>query len=181
MPIGALGGKANIMNNLAPDGNVYQAGTLSGNPIAMAAGLKTLEIISRKNFFKELHNKASYLLDGLKAQAKAQNFPLSIDYQGGMFGLYFNNKDKLRSYTDIKKSNLKVFIDFSQIHASKRNLFCSIYLRSGFYFRITYEKTLGPHTPKVLADLSNIIYQDNLNICNISSCWASFVKGINFV
>ena len=147
LPIGALGGKANIMNNLAPDGNVYQAGTLSGNPITMAAGLKTLEIISRKNFFKELHNKASYLLDNLKAQAQAQGFPLSTDYQGGMFGLYFTNKEKLRSYTDIKKSNLKVFIDFHRYMLQKGIFFAPSIYEAGFISASHTRKHLD-HTQK---------------------------------
>ena len=70
MPVGAFGGKADIMNHISPDGPVYQAGTLSGNPVAMAAGLKTLELLSQPNFYENLTVKVKSLLIGLKNVAR---------------------------------------------------------------------------------------------------------------
>ena len=76
MPVGAFGGKREIMNHIAPLGPVYQAGTLSGNPVAMAAGLKNLEIISRPGFFEELTQRTTQLLEGLSAAAEANDIPM---------------------------------------------------------------------------------------------------------
>ena len=89
MPMAAFGGKKEIMNKLAPLGNVYQAGTLSGNPVAVAAGLKTLEIISREGFYECLTGQTEKLMAGLKQAADKANIPFAVDSVGGMFGFYF--------------------------------------------------------------------------------------------
>ena len=91
MPVGAFGGKENIMSHISPDGPIYQAGTLSGNPIAMTAGLATLELISAKGFHKSLKQKTEMLVDGI-IESAAENVPLTINYVCGMFGLFFNPK-----------------------------------------------------------------------------------------
>jgi len=111
LPVGAFGGKSKIMNYLAPDGPVYQAGTLSGNPLAMHCGLETLKIISKKHFFTKLSNKTKDFTNSLNEIALEQNFPFNADSEGGMFGLYFTQK-KPSNIEDIKKSNLKVFNSF---------------------------------------------------------------------
>lgn len=92
MPVGAFGGKRNIMEQIAPLGGVYQAGTLSGNPVAMAAGLKTLELISKKGFYEDLAAKTTQLLQGLEQQARQANIPLTTNQVGGMFGIFFTDK-----------------------------------------------------------------------------------------
>ena len=94
MPVGAFGGKENIMSHISPDGPIYQAGTLSGNPIAMTAGLATLELISTKEFHKSLKQKTKMLVDGI-IESAAENVPLTINYVCGMFGLFFNPKEKV--------------------------------------------------------------------------------------
>ncbi|QWD64292.1 glutamate-1-semialdehyde 2,1-aminomutase [Polynucleobacter sp. MWH-UH2A] len=111
MPIAAFGGKKEIMSKLAPLGNVYQAGTLSGNPVAVAAGLKTLEIISRAGFFECLTGQTKKLMTGLKQAADKANILFSVDSVGGMFGFYFA-KDVPTSYEAVTKTNIDTFKKF---------------------------------------------------------------------
>ena len=111
LPVGAFGGKSKIMDMLAPDGPIYQAGTLSGNPLAMNCGLETLKIISKKNFFKKLSTKTKSFTDNLNKIANDYKYDFHADSEGGMFGLYFTNK-KPKNIEDIKKSNLDEFNRF---------------------------------------------------------------------
>ena len=98
MPVGAFGGRADIMSHISPDGPVYQAGTLSGNPVAMAAGIKTLELISAPNFFENLTVKTKSLLIGLKNVAQSADIPLCTQGAGGMFGFFFTEADQVNSF-----------------------------------------------------------------------------------
>ncbi len=98
MPVGAFGGSAEIMSHISPEGPVYQAGTLSGNPVAMAAGLKTLDLISTPNFFEGLTVKVKSLLLGLKSAADAANIPVATQGVGGMFGLFFTDAERVESF-----------------------------------------------------------------------------------
>ncbi|MEW8319080.1 MAG: glutamate-1-semialdehyde 2,1-aminomutase [Candidatus Thiodiazotropha sp.] len=91
MPVGAFGGRLDIMQRIAPLGPVYQAGTLSGNPVAMTAGLKTLELISAPGFFERLGDKVERLVDGIMQQAEAAGIALAENRVGGMFGLFFSD------------------------------------------------------------------------------------------
>jgi len=100
MPVGAFGGKAEIMDYISPDGPVYQAGTLSGNPVAMAAGIKTLELISEPNFFDNLTVKVKSLLIGLKNVAQSADVDLVTVGVGGMFGLFFTDIERVTSFDD---------------------------------------------------------------------------------
>ena len=111
MPMAAFGGKKEIMSKLAPQGNVYQAGTLSGNPVAVAAGLKTLEIISREGFYECLTGQTKKLMAGLKAAADRNNIPFSVDSVGGMFGFYFTDQVPA-SYEAVTKTNIDAFKKF---------------------------------------------------------------------
>ena len=108
MPMAAFGGKKEIMQKLAPIGNVYQAGTLSGNPVAVAAGMKTLEIISRDGFFDCLSDQTSKLMAGMKQAADAAGIPFSTDSVGGMFGFYFTDQVPT-SFDAVTKSNIDAF------------------------------------------------------------------------
>ena len=92
MPIGAFGGRADIMSCISPLGGVYQAGTLSGNPVAVAAGLTTLRLIQAPGFHDALGRKAASLVEGLVSAARDAGVPFSADSVGGMFGLYFGDK-----------------------------------------------------------------------------------------
>ena len=111
LPVGAFGGKSKIMDMLAPDGPIYQAGTLSGNPLAMNCGLETLKIISKNNFFNKLSAKTKSFAEHLNKIATDYKYDFHADSEGGMFGLYFTNK-KPKNIEDIKKSNLDEFNRF---------------------------------------------------------------------
>lgn len=111
MPLAAFGGKREIMNCISPLGGVYQAGTLSGNPIAVAAGLKTLEIIQRPQFYENLSARCQQLTTGLIQAAQENGVVFSADAVGGMFGLYFA-KEHPKSYADMAASNIDGFKTF---------------------------------------------------------------------
>jgi glutamate-1-semialdehyde 2,1-aminomutase len=112
MPVGAFGGKREIMNHIAPLGPVYQAGTLSGNPVAMAAGLKNLEIISRPGFFEELTRRTSQLLEGLLAAAEANDIPMRANQVGAMFGLFFTDQPEVTSFNQVSACDVERFKKF---------------------------------------------------------------------
>ena len=101
MPVGAFGGRAEIMGHLAPDGPVYQAGTLSGNPVAMAAGLAALEELSKDGFYEQLTAQTTYLLEGIEAQAKKHGVQLTTSQAGGMFGIFFTDQDTVTSFEQV--------------------------------------------------------------------------------
>ena len=105
MPVGAFGGKENIMNHIAPNGPIYQAGTLSGNPIAMSAGLTTLNLISSEDFFNLLEHKTKILVDGITKSAEKIGVPLAMNYVGGMFGLFFTNEKTIDSFEKVINCN----------------------------------------------------------------------------
>ena len=111
MPVAAVGGKKEIMDCISPLGGVYQAGTLSGNPIAVAAGLKTLEIIQRPNFYEDLSARTAQLAQGLTQAAQNAGVTFSADSVGGMFGLYFANQFP-KTYADMAASNVDGFKQF---------------------------------------------------------------------
>jgi glutamate-1-semialdehyde 2,1-aminomutase len=111
MPMAAFGGKKEIMSKLAPLGNVYQAGTLSGNPVAVAAGLKTLEIVSRAGFYDCLTTQTQKLMAGLKQAADKAGIPFTVDSVGGMFGFYFVDKVPT-TFEAATKMNIEAFKKF---------------------------------------------------------------------
>ena len=110
MPMAAFGGKKEIMSKLAPLGAVYQAGTLSGNPVAVAAGLKTLEIVAREGFYECLAGQTQKLMSGLKMAADQANIPFAVDSVGGMFGFYFTSAIPT-SFIEVTQSNIEAFKD----------------------------------------------------------------------
>ena len=112
MPVGCFGGKRAIMQHIAPLGPVYQAGTLSGNPLAMAAGLTTLKLISRPGFHSELSDYTSRLLAGLQERADAAGIPFVTTQAGGMFGLYFSGADDIVTFEDVMASDAERFKRF---------------------------------------------------------------------
>ncbi len=111
MPLAAFGGRKDIMECISPLGGVYQAGTLSGNPIAVAAGLKTLEIIQREGFYENLTALTQRLANGIADAAKAHSVEFTADSVGGMFGLYFANHAP-QNYADMARSNIEGFKHF---------------------------------------------------------------------
>ncbi|MDO9162446.1 MAG: glutamate-1-semialdehyde 2,1-aminomutase [Methylococcaceae bacterium] len=112
MPVGAFGGRRNIMEQLAPLGPVYQAGTLSGNPVAMAAGLKTLELIDQPGFYETLTAKTQKLTSGLKACAGQAGIALSTNSVGGMFGLFFTDQPQVTRFAQVMQCDQNLFKRF---------------------------------------------------------------------
>lgn len=112
MPVGAFGGKREIMEYIAPLGPVYQAGTLSGNPIAMAAGLTTLNLISEPGFFENLTNQTEKLVNGLKARAEKANIPLSTNQAGAMFGFFFTEEKNISRFEQVSACDAERFKKF---------------------------------------------------------------------
>ncbi len=111
MPVGAYGGRADLMQQIAPSGPIYQAGTLSGNPVAMAAGLATLELIQAEGFYQSLEQKTNQLCDGLEQAARAAGVPVTTNRSCAMFGLFFTDK-KVESYADAIACDTQAFNRF---------------------------------------------------------------------
>ena len=101
MPVGAFGGRAEIMDQVAPEGPVYQAGTLSGNPVAMCAGLATLELISGPGFYDQLEDKVGALMQGLKDVAATNRIPFTTNHCGGMFGIFFSSEEQISLFAQV--------------------------------------------------------------------------------
>ncbi len=112
MPVGAFGGKAAIMDYIAPTGPVYQAGTLSGNPLAMAAGLATLTELSQGDKHQQLAKTTEKLAMGLQAAAERNGISLAINYVGGMFGFFFTNAEQVTSYQQAVQCDAEKFKRF---------------------------------------------------------------------
>ncbi|MCK9398333.1 MAG: aminotransferase class III-fold pyridoxal phosphate-dependent enzyme, partial [Methylobacter sp.] len=112
MPVGAFGGSRKIMEHLAPLGPVYQAGTLSGNPVAMAAGLKTLELIAKPGFYPALTAKTEKLTSGLKIRACQAGIALAANSVGGMFGLFFSAEKQVSSFAQVMLCDQHLFKRF---------------------------------------------------------------------
>lgn len=112
MPVGAFGGRREIMQQLAPLGPVYQAGTLSGNPIAMTAGLETLKLISQPGFFETLTARTEQLTDGLLQAANEHGIPLTCNRAGGMFGIFFTNLARVETFADVSRCDIERFKRF---------------------------------------------------------------------
>ena len=112
MPVGAFGGRREVMDALAPTGPVYQAGTLSGNPIAMAAGFACLTQIAQPGTHQTLTERTTQLAQGLLAAAKAENIPLVVNHVGGMFGIFFTDADSVTCYADVTQCDVERFKRF---------------------------------------------------------------------
>lgn len=112
MPVGAFGGKKEIMDFIAPVGPVYQAGTLSGNPIAMAAGLAALELLATPGLHDELEAKSQHLCEGFEQAAKEAGIALTTNYAGGMYGFFFTEAEKVTSYQQATECDIERFKRF---------------------------------------------------------------------
>jgi glutamate-1-semialdehyde 2,1-aminomutase len=112
MPVGAFGGKLDIMQQVAPLGPVYQAGTLSGNPVAMAAGLATLELISEPGFLDPVIERTSRLVKGLVERATAAGIPLTSNHVGTMWGIFFSEEEKIINYNQVMQCDTERFARF---------------------------------------------------------------------
>lgn len=112
MPVGAFGGRRDVMEALAPTGPVYQAGTLSGNPIAMAAGFACLNQLTDVGIYSQLSSLTQNLAEGLLDAAKKQNIPLVVNSVGGMFGIFFTDAPTVTCYKDVVKCDVERFKKF---------------------------------------------------------------------
>ena len=112
LPVGAFGGKREVMEHIAPLGPVYQAGTLSGNPISMAAGLATLKLIQQPGFHDKLASTSEKLVTGMKQLADEANVPMAISHAGGMFGFFFTEDDQVDYYEQVANSDQERFKKF---------------------------------------------------------------------
>ncbi len=130
MPVGAFGARAEIMDRLSPDGPVYQAGTLSGNPVAMSAGLASLQkLLDNPDIYERFEKKARRLVEGLKEEAKKAGISLQVDVRGSMFGFFFNDKE-VENFDDALKCDTDMFAKFHQGM-----------LNEGFYFACSQFET----------------------------------------
>lgn len=112
MPVGAFGGKKQIMEYIAPTGPVYQAGTLSGNPIAMSAGLAQLEELSQQEVYETLSQRTAQLAQGLKAAANKHGISLAVNYVGAMFGYFFTKEDNITKFEQVTQCDMDKFKRF---------------------------------------------------------------------
>ncbi|MCH1445509.1 MAG: glutamate-1-semialdehyde 2,1-aminomutase [Luminiphilus sp.] len=112
MPVGAFGGKKDIMAHISPLGPVYQAGTLSGNPVAMASGLATMDIISQPNFYDDLFRHTTELCEGLQQVANEIGIPFTTNHMGSMFGFFFTEDEKVTQYPQVIGANVERFNKF---------------------------------------------------------------------
>jgi glutamate-1-semialdehyde 2,1-aminomutase len=113
LPVGAFGGKYEIMSSIAPLGPVYQAGTLSGNPMSMSAGLAMLNVLSAdKNFYQKLGAKVQMLTDGILAKAKEHNIGMTANSAGGMFGLFFTDSTSVTNFNQTSECDVEKFKKF---------------------------------------------------------------------
>jgi glutamate-1-semialdehyde 2,1-aminomutase len=112
MPVGAFGGKRALMEQIAPSGPVYQAGTLSGNPVAMAAGLASLDLISEPGFYEALGARTMQLTQGLETAAEQAGVPFRTTAVGGMFGLFFTDQEHISSFEQVSRCDIDAFKRF---------------------------------------------------------------------
>lgn len=132
MPVGAFGGRLEVMNKLSPDGPVYQAGTLSGNPVAMNAGLTSVrKIKEKKNLYASFEAKAKRLVQGLKDAASKNGIALQVDVRGSMFGFFFNEK-VVKNFDDALKSDTALFAKFHQGMLAEGFYFACSQFETGF-------------------------------------------------
>jgi len=132
MPAAAFGGRADIMASIAPDGPVYQAGTLSGNPVAMAAGLATLEQIDQPGFYEALGERTQQLVTGFAEAARDANVPLATENAGGMFGFIFTDDGPVRRFSQVAAADVERFKKFFHGMLSEGIYFAPSAFEAGF-------------------------------------------------
>jgi glutamate-1-semialdehyde 2,1-aminomutase len=132
MPVGAFGGSRKIMEHLAPLGPVYQAGTLSGNPVAMAAGLKTLELIAQPGFYDKLTAKTEKLTSGLKERAGQADISMTTNTVGGMFGLFFSAEPQISRFAQVMQCDQNLFKRFFHAMLEQGVYFAPSAFEAGF-------------------------------------------------
>ena len=159
MPLAAFGGRADIMDMLSPVGGVYQAGTLSGNPIAVSAGLATLlQIKANPTLYEHLEVLAKRLIKGLKEAAQSYEIPLQVDCRGSMFGFFFNQKE-VKNFDDAKCSNTAMFARFHQKMLDKGVYFACSQFETGFICSAMNEMIIDEVIMKAKAVFGEITHE----------------------
>lgn len=147
MPVGAFGGKLEIMQCLAPAGPVYQAGTLSGNPIAMSAGVASLNLLTKTDFFASLYDYCEKLVNGLQALADKHEVPFTTNHVGSMFGLFFTTEKNITRFSQVMNSDQEAFKKFFHAMLSEGVYLAPSAFETGFVSAAhddeTMEKTLA--------------------------------------
>ena len=142
MPVGAYGGRADLMEWVSPSGPVYQAGTLSGNPVAMAAGLAMLELIQAPEFYAQLSYTTKMLCDGLVASARQEGVALTAQHVGGMFGIFFTDQ-QITNYQQSTECNAKNFVLFFNAMLSRGVFFAPSQYEAGFVSSAHTKEVIG--------------------------------------
>lgn len=132
MPVGAFGGRADIMKQLAPIGPIYQAGTLSGNPIAMTAGYTAINLLNDVGVYEQLESLTAQLCNGILNAARQNNIPMVVNRVGAMFGLFFTTEEEVSSYADVMKSNIELFKKFYHYMLAQGIYFAPSAFEAGF-------------------------------------------------
>ena len=145
MPVGAFGGRSEIMRQLAPTGPIYQAGTLSGNPVAMAAGYTTLTKLMDVGIYQELAEKTATLVNGLLSAARRFNVPFVVNHAGGMFGFFFTTALEVSSYKDVMNCNVELFKKFYHHMLNEGVYFAPSAFEAGFMSLMHTDKEIN-HT-----------------------------------
>ncbi|OTQ75574.1 MULTISPECIES: glutamate-1-semialdehyde 2,1-aminomutase [unclassified Gilliamella] len=145
MPVGAFGGRSEIMRQLAPTGPIYQAGTLSGNPVAMASGYTTLTKLMDVGIYQELAEKTATLVNGLLSAARRFNVPFVVNHAGGMFGFFFTTALEVSSYKDVMNCNVELFKKFYHHMLSEGVYFAPSAFEAGFMSLMHTDKEIN-HT-----------------------------------
>ncbi|MRJ02317.1 MAG: glutamate-1-semialdehyde 2,1-aminomutase, partial [Epsilonproteobacteria bacterium] len=157
MPVGAFGGRAEIMDQLSPEGPVYQAGTLSGNPVAMAVGLSVVRRLkSDPSLFKVLEARAKGLVGGMQKIADSYGIPLQIEVRGSMFGFFFNNRP-VKNFDDARESDLELFAKFHQEMIKRGVYFACSQFETGFISVPLDEKLIDETLEKVEEGMKKIL------------------------
>lgn len=142
MPVGAIGGRAEIMSYLAPEGRVYQAGTLSGNPLAMAAGLATLQELEKPDFYNQLADRTGQLVTGMKAIAEQCQVPFQASSVGGMFGFFFTSSHYPTHYQEVAQADEAFFKKFYHCMLDEGVYFAPSCFEAGFVSSAHSEKDI---------------------------------------
>lgn len=145
MPVGAFGGRREVMEHLAPTGPVYQAGTLSGNPIAMAAGLATLNALCEPGLHEQLEASTKALLEGVQSAADKHGIPFTTTQVGAMFGFFFTNEKDIHSYQQVMNCDVEAFKRFFHLMLDQRVYLAPSAFEAGFMSLAHGEKEIA-HT-----------------------------------
>jgi glutamate-1-semialdehyde 2,1-aminomutase len=150
LPVGAYGGKKEIMEHIAPEGNIYQAGTLSGNPLAMAAGLSTLKLLKDNNIYKDLETKGNRLFNGLKEAADTAGIDIVINHIASLGSLFFT-KEPVMDFASAKKSDTDLFKKFYK-HMRENGIYLAPSPFEAYFVSIAHNNEVIDRTIEVASD-----------------------------